>query len=243
MVIVTLLVGLLALPIAARADDDTRPEGPRLTVTGTGHLSLEPDTAFVTLGMETADKALHEAQRQNQTAMQSVTQRLRALHIENERIQTTSFTVSPQYRSVPKPSGDAPPLPPEIIGYLVSNTVTVEVRNLEQVGVVIEEALTAGANRFQGLHWALRDEQQAKLDALKQAAAKARAKATALSEALKVRLIRLTSITEASHVVQPAPRVARAAMAMEFGGGEPPIFSGEINVEATVTLIYEIGQE
>jgi uncharacterized protein YggE len=39
------------------------------------------------------------------------------------------------------------------------------------------------------------------------------------------------------------PKVSRSMMAMEGGGGEAPIFSGEIKVEATVTLIYEIGQE
>ena len=240
--VVTVMVGLLVFPNATQADDHARTDGPSLTVTGTAHLTLPPNTAFVTLGMETADKVLHEAQQRNQAAMQSVTQRLKRLQIENERIQTTAFTVSPQYRAPSKPSHDAPPLPPEIIGYLVTNEIRVEVRNLDQVGTVIEESLAAGANRFQNLQWALRDERQAKLDALKQAAANARAKATVLSEALKVRLIRLITITETSDVLQPAPRVARSAMAMEFGGA-PPIFSGEMNVQATVTLIYEITQD
>jgi len=121
--------------------------------------------------------------------------------------------------------------------------VAVEVRTLEKVGPVIEESLAAGANQFQGLHWALRDEQQAKLVALRQAAAKAREKAAALSEALKVKLIRLLKATEESHVVRPMPRVARSTMATDGGDGERAVFSGEIKVEATVTLIYEIGQE
>ena len=243
MVVVAFLMVLLAFPTAVQAHDETKSEMPTLTVIGTGHLAVAPDTAFVTFGMEMAGKSLAEAQRQNNTVMQKVTERLRELQIEKERIQTSSFAVSPQYKPSPKRPTDAPPTPPEIICYMVSNTVTVEVRNTEKVAAVIEESLAAGANHFQGLRWALRDEQQAKLSALKQAAARAREKATALSEALKVKLVRLISANEGSHVVRPAPHASRSMMAMDAGGSEPPIFSGEMKVEATVTLIYEIGHE
>ncbi len=238
---VLLLIAWLVVPLAALAHDDV-PDKPAVTVTGHGQISLAPDTVFVILGMETTGKTVGEAQRQHRLVMNKVVERLRALQIENERIQTASFSVSPQYRPQPKRS-DGPTGPPEIIGYIISSTMTVEVRDLNKVGPVIEESLAAGANHFQGLHWALRDEQQAKLGALKQAAAKAREKASALSEALKVRLIRVLKTTEEGHVVQPfVPKMSRSMMAME-GGGEAPVFSGEIKVEATVTLVYEIGQE
>lgn len=243
MVVVVLLMVFVTCPITVQAHDETEPETPMLTVTGTGQVAIAPDTAFVSFGMETAGKSLTEAQRLNNQVMQKVTARLGELLIEKDRIQTSSFTVSPQYKPPPKRPTEAPPTAPEIIGYQVSNTVTVEVRNLEKVATVIEESLAAGANHFQGLHWALRDEQQAKLSALKQAAARAREKATALSEALRVKLVRLMSANEGGHVIRPMAKSSRSMMAMEAGGGEPPIFSGEIKVEATVTLVYEIGRE
>lgn len=243
MVVVALLMILLVSPIPVQAENETKSETPTLTVTGTGNLAIAPDTAFVTFGMETAGKSLAEAQRQNNQVMQKVTERLRELQIEKERIQTSSFTVAPQYKPPPKRPVDAPPVLPEIIGYTVSNSVTVEVRNTEMVTPVIEESLAAGANHFQGLHWALRDEQQARLSALKQAAAKAREKAAALSEVLKVKLVRLLSANEGGHMIRPAPRVSRSMMAMDAGGSEPPIFAGEITVEATVTLAYEIARD
>jgi len=240
MVIVALLIALSTFPLTVQAHDETKPEAPTLTVTATGTLALAPDTVFVTFGMETAGKSLAEAQRQNNVVMSKVMDRLRELQIEKERIQTSSFTVSPQYKPPPKRPADAASGPPEVIGYMISNTVTVEVRNLDKVGTVIEESLNAGANHFQGLHWALRDEQPAKLSALKNAAAKAREKAGALSEALRVKLVRVLTVNEGGHVVRPTPHVGRAMMAMEGGGGEPPILSGEMKVEATVTLVYEI---
>ena len=235
------LVICLLLPVAAVAHDDPTNK-PAVTVTGHGQMSLAPDTAYVTLGLETTGRTVADAQRQNRLVLNKVVERLRALPIENERIQTASFTVLPPYKP-PQKRSEAAAGPPEIIGYIVSTTMTVEVRNLDRVGSVIEESLAAGANQFQGLHWTLRDEQQAKLEALKQAASKAREKAAALSEALKVKLTRLLSATEESHVVRPAPKMARSMMAMEGSGGETPVFSGEIKVEATVILIYEIGQE
>ena len=64
-----------------------------------------------------------------------------------------------------------------------------------------------------------------------------------MSDALKVKLIRLLSATEESRIVRPVPRMARSMVAMEGGGGEVPVFSGEIKVEATVTLVYEMGQD
>ena len=235
------VTALLMVPAEVLAHDDA-PAKPSMTVIGQGHILLTPDTAFVTLGMETTGRTVGDAERQNRMVMSKVVERLKALQIENERIQTASFTVSPQYTPPPK-RPDAPPGPPEIIGYIVGNTMTVEVRNLEKVGPVIEESLAAGANQFQGLQWALRDEQQAKVAALKQAASKAREKAAALSDALKVKLIRLLSANEESRIVRPVPRMARSMVAREGGAGEAPVFSGEIKVEATVTIVYEMGQD
>ena len=154
-----LLTGLLMLPVAAWAEDQTHFEKPTLLVIGTGRLAIVPDTAFVTFGMETADKSLGHAQRQNTQALQRVIERLRELQIEKERIQTSSFTVSPQYQP-PSRRSSAPPSPPQIFGYVVSSGLTVEVRNTDRVAGVIEAALAAGANQFQGLRWALRNEQQ-----------------------------------------------------------------------------------
>lgn len=237
---VALLIVCLMTPTTALAGEDARPAPPALTVAANGTVTVAPDTAFVTLGMETAGKSLAETQSQNSAVMQKVMERLRGLKIEKERIQTSSFTVSPHYKPPPKRSSDAPPSLPEIIGYTVSNTLTVEVRDLDKVASVIEEALSAGANHFHGLQWGLRDEQQARLNALKLAAAKAREKAAILSETLNVKLVRLVNVTEGGHVVRPVPHMARASMAMEATGGEVPISSGELKVEATVTLIYEI---
>jgi hypothetical protein len=236
--IVWLLVLLLGGPAVTQAHDETKPETPILTVSETGTMAHAPDTAFVMFGVDTSAKSLAEAQKRNSALISKVMDRLRDLQIDKERIQTSSFTVSPRYRPLPNRPTEALPTPPEIIGYIVSNMVTVEIRALDKVGTVIEEVLKAGANSFQGLHWGLRDEQPVRLSALKQAATKAREKAVVLSETLHVKLVRVLSINEGGQVVRPASPMAR--MAMEASAGEVPISPGELKIEATVTLVYEI---
>ena len=233
-----LLVLLLGFPVVTLAHDETKPETPTLTVSETGTVAHAPDTAFVTFGLDTTSKSLAEAQKRNSAVMSKVMDRLRALQIDKELIQTSSFTVSPQYRPPTNRPADVPPASPEIVGYVVGNMVTVEIRALDKVGAVIEEALKAGANSFQGLHWGLRDEQSVRLSALKQAAAKAREKAMVLSETLHVKLVRVLSVNEGGHMVRPAAPMAR--MAMEARASDVLISPGELKIEARVTLVYEI---
>ena len=233
-----LVLLMLGVPVVTTAHDEAKPETSTLTVSETGTVTHAPDTAFVTFGLETPGKSLADAQRRNSAVMSKVMDRLRDLQIDKELIQTSSFTVSPQYRPPSNRPTDAPPATPEIVGYVVSNMVTVQIRALDKVGTVIEEALKAGANSFHGLHWRLRDEQSVRQSALKQATAKAREKAAVLGEALHVKLVRVLSVTEGGHMVRhPSPT---ARMAMETSAGEVPISPGELKVEATVTLVYEI---
>jgi uncharacterized protein YggE len=192
--VLALALILVGIPNLAPALDDSKPAVPTLTVTGTGHLAIAPDMAYVTFGMQTVGKSLADAQRQNSSVMQKVIDRLSELQIDKARIQTSSFAVSPQYKPPPKRNSDALPVTPEIIGYLVSNQVTVELFNPDKVAAVIEQTLAAGANHFQGLQWALKDEQQAKLGAMKQAVAVAREKAVTLSESLKLKILGLFSV-------------------------------------------------
>jgi hypothetical protein len=239
MIIVWALVLALG-PAMAQARDGAGSETSTITVSAIGRVTRTPDHVIATFGMETAGRSLADAQRRNHAAMAKVMERLRSLDIDPEHIQTSSFTITPQYRPSPKRSGDATPLPPEIVGYVVGNTVTVDVRKPEQMGAVIEGVLAAGVNQFHGLRWGLVDERPAQVEALKQAAASARDKARTLSETLGVRLARLISVNEEGRLVQPMPRLARTMAAMEMDGGAAPVSPGEIQVEASVTLVYEI---
>ena len=208
-----LVLGLLVLvgvPVVVQAHDEIKPEASTLTVSEIGTVAHAPDTAFATFGVDTSGKSLADVQRRNSIVMSKVMDRLRDLQIDKERIQTSSFTVSPQYRPSPNRSADMAPTTPEIVGYIVSNMVMVEIRALDRVGTVIEEVLKAGANTFQGLNWGLREEQGIRLSALRQASARAREKAAVLSEALHVKLVRVLSVDEGGPCDEASPPMSHA---------------------------------
>jgi uncharacterized protein YggE len=76
---------------------------------------------------------------------------LREAGLENRDIQTSDFSVSPQYVYSDRRDQNGYSLPPEISGYQVSNTVTIAVRDLDGLGVVLDRAITVGANTVNGI--------------------------------------------------------------------------------------------
>ena len=229
----------------AWGDDARHDDPPTLTVSEEGRVQLAPDKAVVNLSVETAGESLEEVQDENRKRMKRVMSRLQKLGIKKERIQTSSLSITPQYPPRPRRQSNQPAIPevPKIIGYTVSHSLAVEVLDLTIVGRVVDSALLAGANRFSHISWALQDDRPARLEALKSAAQKARAKAEVLAQALSVKLIQLLAVTEggSSPIPQRSTR-ARAMMSMAMDdAGSVPVSPGELTIRASVTLMYEVG--
>lgn len=245
-----LVVGLLvvwgcAQPVGvAYGDEDLMLDVPTLSVFAVGRVDLKPDTAHVSLAVETAGKHFAQVQLENREKMQRVLEALGKFGIEPERIQTISFDVTPQY--APRGRGGTfesnNPQPPKIIGYTARNTLRVEVYDIEVVGKVVDLALSAGANRFSGIQWVLRDRHPVYLKALEKASHKALEKAKVLAKALGVSLVRLVQVQEGGGPVYPKrqPYAMRSMAMAEAGGDSVPVSPGEISVQATVSLVYDI---
>ena len=133
-------------------------------------------------------------------------------------------------------------MPPEITGYVATNEVRVEMRNLEVVGQIIDAAIEAGANRASSLRF-LREDRSPLHEALAKAGTEARAQAESIAAALDVRLGR---VLQATTTVAPATPIYRALQAqMESSADvDTPIEAGELTLSATlhVTFAIEPGQ-
>jgi len=237
---------LVWLPVQGWAGDEEQ-EQPRLTVSAEGKMNVPPDKAVLSFAVETVGDKLAKVQEENQEGMARVLKECQQLEIEPKYIQTTSLNVIPEYPPPPRRSsgGSLEQTIPRIIGYRVVHQVNVEVRNLDIVGQVVDRVLKVGANRFSGISWGLQDEQPHKLQVLQLAASKAQAKAEALAESFKLKLVKIMNVLEGGvSVVVPAGRyrMASVAMAME-GGGEASVSAGELTVSGTVTLVYEISPQ
>lgn len=209
---------------------------PSITVTGQGEHSGSPDRAVVSFAVETTAPDAATAMGQNADKSQTVTRALKGAIGKDDRISTTGYSLDPVYdhrRNRP------PDEPPSITGYVARNEVRVETSDTKGVGVLIDLAAKAGANRISGLQFTLKDQKEARAKALQLATADASRQAKTIAESLGVRLGRVLQATT-SQPAMIAPRALRgAAMAME-SYAPTPIEPGQVRVEATVHVTYAI---
>src|SRR5690606_5875471 len=111
------------------------------------------------------------------------------------------------------------------IAYRVSNMLHITLRNLDTVGEVLSQAVSAGANQAWGISFDLEDDEPLAAKARAEAVAEARARAEELAKLAGVRLGRVVSIAEEETGVGPMPATSfRHAMAeakaVPIAGGE-----------------------
>lgn len=232
--VATVAATLALLPLATAHAQQAEPAFPTLTVTGQGSASVTPDELRISFAVITEGETVGGALSDNSQRARRVIDALKRRGLNEEDIQTTNFSISPRYS---QRKGDQPP---EIIGYRVSNQVSVRTEDLEAAGELIEAGVEAGANSVSGIQFTASDEQAVYDEAIAHAAADARRKARALAEAAGVRLVRIVAIDELDGFVRPLGGQVRSMMAMEAGA--PPIEPGEVQSEARVRIVYQISE-
>lgn len=242
-VFVTSLIAALWLAAASTAAaQETRVDAPTipvLTVSAEGDARVTPDEATVRLGVFTQAPTAREAQDQVSRTAGAILEAVRRLGIPAERIQTSDLSLGPVYGQG-RPGNE--PEEPRIVGYQASNVVSIQVEQLDKVGPVIDAGLGAGANRLDGVMFGLRNDRQARAEALTQAVEAARSKADALARALKVRLVRILEVAEGGISVSPPPFL-KGRMAAAESMADTPVSPGQVGVAATVTIRWEIAPE
>ncbi|MGH7767673.1 MAG: SIMPL domain-containing protein [Candidatus Binatia bacterium] len=230
--IIALVLGTFLPAVAyAQHHDHYKPMAPSVTVTGEGLVTMEPDLAEIEVGVVTDAKTAPLAGKENAAKLARVIAEMKKLLGPGDEVKTIGYTLSPNYRH-PKEGGK-----PEITGYRASNIVRVRTGGLQKVGSLIDAATQSGANNIQRLSFTLKDEDAAKREALRSAAAKAKAKAEDMARALGLKIARVLSVVESEQGFQPMMR-GRAEMAMQ--AVQTPVETGTIEVRAVVTLTAEL---
>ena len=204
--------------------------GDAIAVMGLGRVSATPDTALLTLGVESQAPTLAEATGDASRRMSAVVARIKALGVADTDIATIAYSVEPRVAPTDPARREEPP---RIIGYHVSNLVQVTVRKPADAGPILDGAVAAGANAVRGIRFTLADPAEAQSRARAAAVADALAKARQLAAAAGVKLGPVLSVRE-STISQPVPM--RAATSMAFQSAPTPIESGQLDVVVTVEL-------
>lgn len=196
-----------------------------MTVTGIGNVSIAPDIVRIQMEVITENKQLQRAQQENASVMSGVIESLVALGIDRNNIQTVSYNITPQYDYL---EGEQ-----RFRGYQVTNAITVQTTNIQQIGAIIDTAVQNGVNRVSNIQFTVADEQKYYQQALSLALENAVAKAETIARTMQLQLepqpIRI--VEEISG--QP---VAYRALASEVS---TPIEQGQVSIHAKVEVQFE----
>ena len=238
-------VGVLALAVlgGAVALAAQTPPGPvpreaatwqTLSVTGTGRVTLTPDRATFTVGVQTVGPSLAAASQDNAARMTAIVAALRKAGATDRELRTTGLSIYPQQTGEPGKGL-------RIVGYQVSNNVTVTRNDVATIGTLLEAAAQAGANTVSGVSFTVSDSARGRDAGLQAAFADAKAKADVLARAAGRTVGRALAITEGGAAMPPGPmpmyRRAEMAQAASFAA---PVESGAEEIAFTVSVVFAL---
>ena len=148
-------------------------------VTGQASVTVEPDLVLLSIGVETTAETVAQARAEAASAMNAVLQSLKANGIEDQDVQTQSFNIWPQYEYPEVTSGGTRTRTQVLVGYTLSNTARIKIRDVDAVGTIIDDAALAGgdATRINGIVFSVEDPKpfitQLRADAVQDVIAKA----------------------------------------------------------------------
>ena len=223
-------LGATALIIGAGSPSAATPTNIRsttlVTVYGTSATLVTPTTVDVMLGVNTQASSAASALNSNNIAMTRIIDAIEKLGIHQTAIQTSGLNINPQYGQ-----GN----PPTVVGYQVSDNVTVDT-SVALAGKVIDEGVAQGANQVNGINFTtpgMSAYNRAYLAALKNARSQAATMASAMGE--KIRGIK--SVTVQSNAGSSPIPFAVAASAP----ARTTVFPGQQQESVTLKVVYRLG--
>ncbi len=204
-----------------------------VAVTGTSRTNVEPDRVSFTVGVETRAATVEAAVAENNKRTAAVVAALRAAGATSEEIRTSNFSIYPQQEYVENRT-------PRVVGYQVSNSVTVTRSKIDDAGRLLQAAINAGVNQASGLNFFVADPVRGRDEGLRRAYEDARAKAQTLATASGRTVGRAITISEGSASMPTPLPMAGRVMAMEASvqqdvpveaGTQERIFSVQVTFE------------
>lgn len=234
-------IGISLLTMGAtQLKAQTKEVSPRISVSATGTSSIAPDMAILNLSVLRQAKTAREALSANTEAMSQVLNAMKEAGVEERDLQTSNFNINPQYQySRPSKSGEQKP--PKIVGYNVSNALTVRIRNLEDLGTILDQSVSLGVNNGGNVQFTNSNSDAPVEEARKNAMQRAIAKAKTLTTEAGVGLGKIVLISEQNRG-RPRPKAFARTARMEAASDAVPIAAGENSYSVTVNVTWELQQ-
>ncbi len=225
---VALTGGLLLAAPALAAPAEKRDT---ITVNGMAERQVAPDTAYVTVGVVTQNTTVEAARAENARSIARIAKTLADYGISGQAVKTSSFNLYPNYSEERNEQR-------RVVGYTMENSLTVELKNLDKIGTVIDALFAAGANRLDGVRFAVAGYDALQDELLKEAVADGYRKANLVARSAGRNVGKLANavINSGGGSYQPEYRMAKSMAANDA----TQIFGGGIKLSASVQLAYEL---
>ena len=212
-------------------------------VTGLGTISLEPDLAVVTIGVEAQAETVAQARDAAATAMAAIVEAVKSHGLTDRDVQTRSFNIFPVYEYPEFVEFDRTTRKQVLVGYRVSNTASIKIRDLDEVGPIIDDVADAGgdATRINGISFTVEDTKpfmtQLREDAVHDALAKAEQFAS-LTGVSVGQLVYISELGGGAPVARPV--VEQAFMVAAAAAPTTSISGGELELRLSVQVVFNI---
>ncbi len=217
-----------------------------ISVNGMGKVFSIPDIGSFSFSVTEEGKTVKEAQDKATKKMNAILDAVKGMGIAEKDIKTIGYNSYPKYEY--QQAGICsdrycPPGKQVLLGYEVSQTIGIKVRNTDQAGDVLTKVGSLGAANISGLSFVVDDEEKVMAEARDKAIADAKQKAEDLADSLGVKLVRIVNFSEGGNY--PMPYYAMGGMdkavSMEASVAmAPQLPVGENEVVSNVTITYEI---
>lgn len=206
--------------------------GSGISVSGEGEVTITPDLALVQFGLETTKPTAQAAHQENASIFTKISEALKGLKVDEKDIQTVAFNTSPVY--------DWTNNKQELKGYRVEQIIQVKYRKMNEIGVLLDKASQAGANRVDHIQFTTEKMDEYRIQAMEKAMDNARLKADRLAKKAGVSIRGVKEIREGGLISPPIPYRVGAGMAKDQAAQAPEtqVYPGELKIRATVDVTY-----
>lgn len=234
--LITVAVSAIVIVALVMANKDDIQD--RFTISGSGIIYAKADIANINIGLKTGvKKTAVEATKESTNKINNIIEELKKLKIEEKDIKTSDYNLNPIHNWTEEKGQ-------ELIGYEVTQTLTLKIRDLNKIGEVIAKTTEQGANQIGNIAFTIDDEFALKNQARELAIKKAKEKAQLIANQSGIKLGAIKNVTEnfEPNVYPMYANVKMDTMMSEASESlaSPDIQSGQNEIKVDVTISYEV---
>ena len=233
-------VGLLLLSATGAAQSNVEP--PLITVTGQAEVRVPPDEVLFTLAVQNTDRDMLVANKKTDDSVKQVLSIARKNNVKPEDVQTSQISVQPKYNTDDMPYDERNKVQRVLIGYEVSKTVAIRLRDISRFDELLADVLKAGITSLSNLEFLDSQIRKHRDQARVMAIRAAKEKATLLAGEIGQSIGPAYSITEYTPELRASGTLqnSNSSISSDAGTSESAIAPGSISITAQVTVRFRL---